>query len=252
MSKVVAVRDTLQVVDLGEGKARVEEPSTGYVGPEMLVGAILAKGYWDAPTVVEKGGKGSGHRGHRGRPGQVGGSIPGTGGAGRTTPQNGDEAALMDYLNQVYGMRKNSKPKGFKYAGMEDMVLKHGQFFEPPKKGDKLPKGCQKGEAKDCYRNSMNNMMMNPDDYTYVEGYATIDIMSGFGISHAWLVDKEGNVIDPTWEPGVGTSYFGIKLNKDFVLDTILRTEMAGVIVNDMFDDHKLMKDGFPEGAIDE
>ncbi|KKN18320.1 hypothetical protein LCGC14_0956850, partial [marine sediment metagenome] len=200
--------------------------------------------------VIIKGGAGSGHHGHSGRPGKVGGSLP-SGGLG-ATPISNDEKELHTYLTMVADMKRGQGRKDFKYAGMEDMILKHGKFFKPPQKGDKLPKGCEAGEPKECYRNSIMNSISN-EDLIYTEGYATSPSLPGFGFQHAWLTTSDGKVIDPTWtgdKVSPGTAYFGIQMDKDFVLATTARTGMAGIIANDWMDDSRLMKDGFPKGAM--
>lgn len=62
----------------------------------------------------------------------------------------------------------------------------------------------------------------------YCEGFAVPPDL--FPIEHAWLVDSNGCVIDPTWKDG--TDYFGVVLRKDFVLNHMLKTKKYGILCN--------------------
>jgi hypothetical protein len=48
----------------------------------------------EAPEMIERGGRGSGHFGHAGRPGEVGGSLPGEGGLSTGEPQTQEHLRL--------------------------------------------------------------------------------------------------------------------------------------------------------------
>jgi hypothetical protein len=48
-----------------------------------------------------------------------------------------------------------------------------------------------------CYENCQI-IAFEVDDLTYVEGWA-IEAQYGLPLEHAWLVDGEGNIVDPTW-----------------------------------------------------
>lgn len=53
----------------------------------------------------------------------------------------------------------------------------------------------EKGRLKECFRNAYRKAIDHPE-LTYVEGYATVN---GLPVHHAWLLDPDGNVQDPTW-----------------------------------------------------
>lgn len=57
-----------------------------------------------------------------------------------------------------------------------------------------------------CYQNAYR--LMDNRSMTYCEGYAAIKGL-GIPIAHAWVVDSDGFVIDPTWKDG--TEYFGVR-----------------------------------------
>lgn len=188
-----------------------------------------------------KGGPGSGHYGHSGRPGEVGGSKRGN---SYRTPRNDRDELLKDYLTQVNTLRGNAgKSKGWAYNSYEDMVLKHGKFYTPPTTGE-LPEFCDRGEAKECFRNAFVNIS---DDLAYTEGYAVTKVLP-IPMPHGWLTTKDGTVVDPTWTDG--TPYFGIRFSNKFAYSTMIRTGFAGIIVNDYLDDARLIREGFPEGAM--
>lgn len=53
-----------------------------------------------------------------------------------------------------------------------------------------------KGRFKECFRNAYRWAIKWDPELTYCEGYAT---GTGFPVHHAWLIDPDGNVQDPTW-----------------------------------------------------
>jgi len=81
------------------------------------------------------------------------------------------------------------------------------------------------------------------DKYIYTEGYAATELLP-IPFEHAWITTLDGKVIDPTWEPGHGISYFGIRFDNTFARKTVLRTGFAGIIANDYFDDHRILEHG--------
>jgi hypothetical protein len=163
-------------------------------------------------------------------------------------PRTQEEKSLKKFLSEMVQIRGNA-PKGITYNSIEDLILQEGEFFEPPKSGDELPEGCKRGPAKECFSNAFQNRY-KAEDLIYTEGYATSDVLEGFGFLHAWLTTPDGKVIDPTWKPGQGTAYFGVRLNNDFVTERTLATETYGILANDWLNDSDLLKNGFPKDAI--
>jgi len=117
-----------------------------------------------------------------------------------------DLAKLRDF------MRGSIKNRGeFYYEGMQDFVLREGQFFEPRP----LPAGIDFMEIKRCYQNAFQTAL--EERYVYVEGYALSAFHDGLHL-HAWNLDPEGFVVDRTWNPH-GRVYVGVI----FPLDAIPR-----------------------------
>jgi hypothetical protein len=82
-------------------------------------------------------------------------------------------------------------PKGWYYSGAEDFVIQNGAQFDVDYEIlNKYPMG----EEKQCYKNAFE-LTLFQDDLIYVEGFACTVIPT----MHAWVVDKNGNVYDPTW-----------------------------------------------------
>ena len=195
--------------------------------------------------VEKKGGAGSGHHGHAGRPGKRGGSLPGKSGVS-ISARNSDEEAMLQHVTAEAKLR-SSHIRGTSFP---EHLLNHARFFNPPSDDSELPEWCVQGEMKQCYLNSITGLMGAPDDVYYTEGYAFVDGLTGFPIQHGWLTTSNGDVIDPTWRDNKGVVYYGIRYNRDYVMDVVYETEMAGILVNDYLTGSKIAKLGFPAGAL--
>ena len=148
--------------------------------------------------------------------------------------------ALKDYMEALTCIRKNhmSSPPGFKYACMEDFVLQEGREFTPAPLPDDIPRGV----IKECYKNSFDILFEKPD-LTYCEGYAHGAVIP---VMHAWLATSDGKVVDATW-PEIGSAYWGIPFERDFVMKTAMTREVYGVIDN-WEENYPLLREGV-EGA---
>jgi hypothetical protein len=49
-------------------------------------------------------------------------------------------------------------------------------------------------------------------------------------MSHAWLIDEKGRIIDPTWEDGA--AYYGVIIPRDAMWEILARTEVWGILDN--------------------
>jgi hypothetical protein len=106
-------------------------------------------------------------------------------------------------------MRGSIKNRGeFYYEGMQDFILREGQFFEPRP----LPAGIDYMEIKRCYQNAFQTAL--EERFVYVEGYA-LSAFHGLHL-HAWNLDPDGFVVDRTWNPH-GRVYFGVIFPLEFV-----------------------------------
>lgn len=67
------------------------------------------------------------------------------------------------------------------------------------------------GKMKQCFRNALELAISS--DLIYCEGYAFGAVIP---VLHAWCLDLNGNVIDPTWESG--KEYVGVPFDTDYVV----------------------------------
>lgn len=116
------------------------------------------------------------------------------------------QAQLRQYLeDRAAVIRQIRSNLGWKYAGVEDIVLSYGvEMSAIP-----LPVNVPPGRQKTCYH-TCQSISFSRKDLTYVEGYA-LSAEVPFAAEHAWLINTNGEVIDPTWNPP-GLAYLGIPL----------------------------------------
>lgn len=133
---------------------------------------------------------------------------------------------LKKYLESMNGFYANViKTKDRQYSSMYDFVLKNGveckpQVF-PYQKFE-----CAPRTKRECFRNAW--ILAEWFDLIYVEGYAN----SIIPVIHAWCVDEELNVYDPTWDDPEKASYFGVLFSNRYVGNTIFERCKYGVLDN--------------------
>ena len=84
-----------------------------------------------------------------------------------------------------------------------------------------------RGELGDCYYNAWT--LAEARNWEYAEGYATTTEL-GVPLMHAWCIDDEGRVVDPTWSDGA--NYTGVVIPVDIVRRVMVDTEVYGVLPN--------------------
>lgn len=131
----------------------------------------------------------------------------------------------------------------YKYKSMEKLILEVGKPYVTIAKNSKL-----KGTPKNCYENCFNIIKKRPD-LIYCEGYTTDDEVSEI-FTHAWLINKKAEVIDPTLIEPSNAAYFGAAFNRDFVIDFVTKFKEYGILETDYRQRHKFKIEGFPEGAL--
>ena len=133
----------------------------------------------------------------------------------KKVPMPEDTVGLRAYLEQLrddYLVRRAAENKTKRpvrttlptsvYAGMEDLLLKHGRFYVP----QPLPKPYQRGSLRRCFDNAYQSALRSAGRLRYVEGLA---VSGETPVHHAWCVDDAGRVIDRTWDPPA-IAYFGV------------------------------------------
>jgi hypothetical protein len=105
------------------------------------------------------------------------------------------------------------------------LVANNGiEFLSKPR-----PDWVQQGTPKECFSNAAHLAMST--GLIYVEGF----IFRIIPIHHAWCVDEDGTVIDPTLADQHTMPYFGIPFDSDFLLNVLDVSGMYGIMDNHEF-----------------
>lgn len=124
-----------------------------------------------------------------------------------------DERGLRDYLELL--KRANDG------RGYEAFVLEHGRVF----KSQALPKRFKRGKLGLCFMNAAKLMQDTYAELYYVEGWASNIIP----MHHAWVVDSDGNVIDPTWSEPESRVYFGVPFKQGYLTRVLVLSKTWGI-----------------------
>ena len=105
----------------------------------------------------------------------------------------------------------------------EDLVVlrKHGRFF---REFSPLSTSYPKMAPNSCYENSAKFTWSNCPQFTYVQGFLYIPVIRAL-VGHAWCVDENNKILDPTLEPRENEIYFGIRLPLAALANLQLRNE---------------------------
>lgn len=150
------------------------------------------------------------------------------------------EVAIIKHANKD----KNVSRDGYAYASMADFVLTHGRPYEV----QELPKQYRRMLLGHCYANATE--LARRHGLIYVEGYA----LAFFPTLHAWCVEPGSDkVIDPTWEQGTGSAYFGVPFDwkyRDKVWKE--RSHECTCLLDDWYAHWPLLKEGATGWQLDE
>lgn len=113
---------------------------------------------------------------------------------------------VLAYCRMVQSVRGRLRPEGWTYTGMEDFLLDRGTFWTAAP----LPPNVRQMTPKACFWNALKMAQRHRRTWRYVEGLA----LGILPVHHAWVVDADGVVIDPTWETP-GRAYFGVVFDVD-------------------------------------
>ena len=115
--------------------------------------------------------------------------------------------------------------------------LKHASHYHlvmdlagDPILGSQLPPDVPRDEAGMCYRNAAQ--LAETEGWTYVEGVAASERL-GIAMFHAWCLDDDGRVVDPTWEEPEQCVYWGIPFAEDFVYELLRHYDLYGFFTAD-------------------
>lgn len=112
--------------------------------------------------------------------------------------------------------------------GHAQALLNHGRVYRPCLQN---PKWLSVGHSGICFKNA-TVYALERGDVVYTEGYA-IDPSFPVPVQHAWLVDTDDKVIDPTWTDNKGHVYFGMAFRRSFVAEMLsYHRNEPGILVN--------------------
>ncbi len=149
---------------------------------------------------------------------------------------------------QATFIRKLHLKPDWKYGGFEELVMDCGSLM----KAKPLPKNIKHGSPKQCYWNCQK-LVFKRKNLTYVEGYAIAPEVT-IPVAHAWLLNLEGDVIDPTWNPP-GTVYLGVPFSTSWVKsfmksrNQITNTQNLSIFEGNYIEKYSLLKNGLPPDA---
>lgn len=148
---------------------------------------------------------------------------------------------LLFNLNQYADMVDKLYPDfPGKYSSIQRLVIEKGLAF------DRKIESSFIGKQGECYSNCFQMLLRHdkPELY-YCEGFANYGQLKVM-VAHAWLIDREGNIIDPTWnkpESFIDPIYLGLVLDWDYAKKVAIETKIYGVLDNDLWN-HKIKQLG--------
>lgn len=118
---------------------------------------------------------------------------------------------------------------GWVAPGSKDLLIDNGEDFSDNQRLNlddwkQLPK-----TSKQCFYNATSAALDYPEQLTYVEGYAIPDSEINFPMLHAWVVDQNDQLLDPTWKNS-GAAYYGIRFSNKLLSECLVITEEYGVL----------------------
>lgn len=157
---------------------------------------------------------------------------------------------LVTESEMLYGdKRQRRETDGWRYGTYQDLILEIGGM--PQVASLELPNWVDKAPLQQCYQNAYELVVACPE-LTYVEGYA---LGSFFPVAHAWTVDEDGRIIDPTWaslDDIDEAAYVGVKFSTEFMVRHILNRQWWSVFESDWTNQNGLLKYGLVLGDDDE
>ena len=133
---------------------------------------------------------------------------------------------IKNYLEVTASFSQKHQNKDWSYSCISDFILKNGKAYTADM--DWIVRTdftFAKGKTKECFTNTFNFVeSIGEENFKYVEGYA---YSIAIPMLHAWAVDENGWVFDPTWKDG--KAYFGVEFPLDYVRKIILQRKRWGV-----------------------
>ncbi len=113
-------------------------------------------------------------------------------------------------------------------------------------------------KMKECFKNATEIVISGygyKHKLTYVEGFAVsgkmLEIGLVFPVQHAWAVDTDGNVYDPTFEQPEHGVYIGLPIPNELHQTMLIKTRHYGVFYIEEMLNVKFFETYLDEVAID-
>lgn len=133
---------------------------------------------------------------------------------------------------------------GLKHGSYYSLVLDLGTVRKAPLE---LPEWCPIMAMRQCFNNAYELAVENPG-LTYVEGYAMHSVLP---TPHAWVVDEDDRIIDPTWtgileedETMHYAYYAGVKFETNFLIRRSIETGWVSMFMNDWERNTEILRHG--------
>jgi hypothetical protein len=139
------------------------------------------------------------------------------------------ERSTLKFLRLKVRLRDRPLKPGYTYTSVEDWLLTNGRLWTPAP----LPARIRPMPIKQCYQNAFLLAARSKGRYRYVEGIAYGVIPD---IDHAWCVDDQDRVLDPTWcqpnrpDGGPGLAYFGAVFELDALRELRADTDLLSIL----------------------
>lgn len=149
------------------------------------------------------------------------------------------DLTIEQWLRARRTLQANPAPAGFRFADTHHLVLELGRAWTP----NPLPDWVTRGPEGMCFRNAVD--LARSEGFTYVEG-----IGGPWLVDHAWCVDGDGLVVDPTWDLPETRVYWGVAFDDLEEVDRAMgETGLFGLLANDWRRGHPLLRTGelFPD-----
>lgn len=134
---------------------------------------------------------------------------------------------------------KFQEEEGRRFFDLYDLVLTLGEEFV----GAPRPDWCEQMSMQQCYANC-DELTWDAENLTYCEGWGWKKGIL-LPVCHAWLVNQDGEVIDPTWDDPEDAVYIGLRLPDEVRLESNRRSGFNAVLDSDWMADGWFLREGY-------
>ena len=137
-----------------------------------------------------------------------------------------DMKEMLQYLKAIVVTQSRiyNKREGYQYRSVEHLILERGFAFTEIHQDPSVY--TERNDSGYCYANCLHAMVAETG-LIYCEGY----VAGIIPVLHAWLITKDGTVIDPTWhQEKLSMAYYGIPFSYNYALKETLKAERYGLL----------------------